>query len=375
MAKICTWNVNGIRQRDNLAKVFSTLNADVFCIQETRVSKDQIKESLAFINDYTSCFSIPTKLVNFKGRSGCVTYYLDSARPFHADYGFLNDSTDSEEWKKVLLSNDLNLGPEQIKDLDSEGRLVITSHNVRISRNSINDEEDDGMRKLHIFNVYFPHLIDQTRYDRAIFKQRFNQLFEQKVKYMLEDPKSHVVVACDINIRHKQIDTFEEEKDFDEDIHRKWLTRLVSPSKSNNQRYMIDSFRKLYPTQQYAYTCWPTYYNPTRVSNLGHRIDLILTDNELANYIKDVTQHTEIMGSDHCPVMIEFCNIEFVTSKNHPPGSSRLWPDFRKRQTSLRSFFKSSSKRRDRDNMTNSDIGDTDDPGEVKPTKKMKTEP
>lgn len=332
MAKICTWNVNGIRSRKNLGEVFEEIHADVFCIQETKIQKDQIEENIAFVNnEYSSCFAIP-KLASFKkGRSGCVTYYLDSSRPYHAEFGLLDDQYSSDDWKTHLKT--LGDSVDDIVNLDGEGRLVITCHDIKITT-----EDCDETRNLIIFNVYFPRL-DPDRADRVQFKANFNKLIEHKTKHYLKDPKSHVIIACDLNIQHKQIDSFEIEEDFDNNQYREWFTEFLKPTLDASERYMIDSFRMLHESRKNAFTCWPTLIPGSRENNFGYRIDLMIIDSELAKYTKDVKHLTQVKGSDHCPVLLELKNIKFVGSKYHPAGSSRTWHEFRKRQTSLTSFF------------------------------------
>lgn len=341
MARICTWNVNGIRATKNLAEIFKDISADVFCIQETKIQKDQIDEKIAFVNNnYSSCFAIP-KQNGFKGRSGCATYYLDSARPNHAEFGLIDDHYASDDWKIYFKAiGDLNC---DIKALDSEGRLVVTCHDIKVTDRDCSNNETQETRKLFILNVYFPRA-DKDNDDRKNFKAKFNKLVEHKAKHYLKDPKSHVIIACDINIQHKQIDSFELEPNFDGCPDRKWLTDLLTKKAANSERHMVDSYRMLYKDRKNAYTCWPTVIIGSRENNLGFRIDLMLVDSELAKYTKDVIHLTQVKGSDHCPVLLELENVEFIGSKNHPLGSSRTWPNFRKRQTTLTSFFITSQK-------------------------------
>lgn len=355
--KICTWNVNGIRSRKNLGEVFKEFEADIYCIQETKISKDQINESLAFVNnDYFSCFAIPRQL-GFRGRSGCATYYRDSARPFHVEYGIFDDQTCSDSWKTVVKSEKV-AKLHEIEPLDSEGRVLITCHNVEVS-----SEQQTSSKKLYLFNVYFPRL-DPEKEERVDFKDKFNKLIEQKAKHYLDDPDAYVMIACDLNIQHKQIDSCEEEKNFDDCIYRKWLTHFLEPKDSNSERYMVDSFRLFYPEKKYAYTCWPTLIIGARENNLGARIDLLFIDSELVKFAKDVKHLTRVPGSDHCPVMIELENVSFVASKDQPYGCTRTWPEFRKRQTNLKDFFtvkqRSPPKKEENSSPKNDRIVDSD---------------
>lgn len=329
---ICTWNVNGLRSRKNIGEVFRTVAADVFCIQETKISRDQIDENLACINNtYDSCFAIPRQ-VGFKGRSGCATYYLKTARPCNVELGLLDEQTCPDAWKIRCTE----LKDFDIQELDSEGRVVITCHDIKIA--SPDEGLDQEKRKLYLMNIYFPRL-DPEKEERVVFKDKFNKLVEHKVNHILQDPLSHVIIACDLNIEHRQIDSCELQEDFDSDFYRQWLTQFLSPKENTKERYMVDSFRMLYPNLKWAYTCWCHQIVSARESNYGTRIDLIMIDSELAKFTKDVVHLTKIFGSDHCPVMITLDKVKLLPSKDNPPGSIRTWPEFKKRQTSLKNFF------------------------------------
>lgn len=328
---IVTWNVNGIRSRTNIGQVFGEIGADIYCIQETKISKEQITENLAFVDKYSSCFAIPRQ-DGFRGRSGCATYYLDSARPHQAEYGIFDEENCSPEWKRHVskLKNWVNPELGEIKNLDSEGRVMITYHEIKMS---------NVKRKLILMNIYFPRL-DPEREDRAIFKEQFNRLIEERVHHHLKDPNSNVIIVCDLNIEHKKIDTCEiPTKNFDADIYRLWLTKFLTPKSEG--RYMVDSFRKIFPNKQRAFTCWPAQIPMSRSKNVGARIDCIFVDSELSSYISRVKHLTEVMGSDHCPVYIEFKDVELIRSMDQPNGCTRTWPDFTKRQTTLDRYFKS----------------------------------
>lgn len=330
MTKIVTWNVNGIRSTKNLGEIFKDLKADIYCIQETKISKEQITENLAFVDKYYSCFAIP-KQDGFRGRSGCATYYLDSARPYRAEYGVFDEESCSPEWKHHV-SNLVNMADpkfDDIKNLDSEGRVMITHHEIKLSNET---------RKLVLINVYFPRL-DPDKEDRVKFKDQFNRLLEERVEHHLKDPNSNVIVVCDLNIEHKRIDTFDPPtEDFDADIYRLWLTKFLTPK--SESRYMVDSFRKIFPNKQRAFTCWPAQIPVSRAKNIGTRIDCIFVDSELSTYITKVEHLTHVMGSDHCPVYIEFKDLRLIKSKDQPNGCTRTWPNFTVRQTTLDSFFK-----------------------------------
>lgn len=332
--KICTWNVNGIRSRKNLADVFRTVSADVFCIQETKIQRDQIDEGLAFVNNtYESCFAIP-KQAGFKGRSGCATYYRESARPNHVELGLFDEDTCSIDWKLHCEQMKEHNSLDDIRNIDSEGRVIVTSHTIWMSKDSKDLEKNQ--RTLYIFNIYFPRL-DPERTDRAKFKDKFNKIVEEKVYFLLRDPQAHVAVGCDLNITHRQIDSCEPVDD--SCIYRVWLTHFLTRKEDVTGRHMVDSFRLFNPEKKYAYTCWDARLVGSRQNNYGTRLDIIFVDSELSKHLTKVEHLTDIYGSDHCPIAITLKNVEFSASKDQPLGSTRTWPEYKKRQTSLKSFF------------------------------------
>lgn len=334
--RICTWNVNGIRSRRNLCDVFKDVAADVFCIQETKIQKEQVDESLAFVNNrYESCFAIP-KQIGFKGRSGCATYYVESARPNHIELGLLDEETCSDDWKSHCLTLSDTNSLDDLRLLDSEGRVIVTSHQFQFTNESTDNADD--LHTLHILNIYFPRL-DSERADRLEFKDKFNKFVEEKVNFLLRDPLAHVIIGCDLNIVHKKIDSCEPADKFDECIFRIWLSQFLAPKEGCADRHMVDSFRVLHPGIKYAYTCWETKILGSRQNNYGCRLDLIMVDSSLVEYIAKVEHLTNVYGSDHCPVLLTLKNIKFIMSKEQPLGSTRTWYEFRKRQTSLKSFF------------------------------------
>lgn len=348
--RVCTWNVNGIRSIKNPQNVFKTIGADVFCIQETKISRSQIDEDIAFFGgNFSSCFTFPK---HQNGYSGCGTYFRDFAKPLNAEYGIHNIDQSDEEWKIFIAKEDIS--DEDLKNLNSEGRCLVTCHQIKFSFKpmSIKNDENDGdseqaiinsetndLRRLYIFNVYFPRL-DIEKEGRVEFKDQFNKIIEHKVHNILQDPNSHVIIACDLNISHQRIDSCEPEEDFELSIYRVWLTKFLTPDHSGNRRHMVDSFRKMYPDKKEAYTCWNNKLVGSRTINFGTRIDYLLIDSELSEYIKDVLILNEVHGSDHCPVLCEFKGIDWVSSVNYPVNCTRLWPEFgRKKQTNLKDYF------------------------------------
>lgn len=331
--KLSTWNVNGLRTIKDLNKVLKDLDSHIVCLQETKLSRIQVDDSLAFIDGYSSQFVFPRLMA---GYSGCATYCSEEARPFHAEGGLNDEANCSENWKETLnIHDEYGSNKNIVKELDSEGRCLITCHHIKV-----NEEEEP--RKLYIFNVYFPRL-DVDKAGRDEFKDRFNRLIEMKTNVFLQDPASHVIIAGDMNISHKQIDHCDPSPDFDECIYRKWLTSILNPDENNLRRHMIDSYRLLHPTTLEAFTCWNTQIR-ARATNFGTRIDYVLVDSELSQHIKSVSILSDYMGSDHCPVSIVLDNIEWIPSSDYPSISTKLWPEFGcKKQLRLTSFFNKSS--------------------------------
>lgn len=247
--KLISWNVNGIRACVNkgFKDFFKEINADIFCIQETKCQIDQIE--LEF-EGYKSFWNSAEK----KGYSGTAIYTKE--KPISVKYG---------------------IGIEQH---DKEGRVITLE-----------------FKKFFMVNIYTPNS------KRGLERLEYRQVWEDEIrKYLLDLNKIKPVIMCgDLNVAHNEIDlknpkTNRRNAGFT-DEEREKMTQLLESG-------FTDSFRYLYPDKKEAYSWW-SYMGRAREKNVGWRIDYFIVSKNIENKIKEAKIHSEIMGSDHCPVELE----------------------------------------------------------------------
>ncbi len=244
--KLISWNVNGIRACVNkgFEEFFKKIDADIFCIQETKCQPDQIQ--LEF-KGYKSYWNSAEK----KGYSG--TAIFTKKEPIKATYG---------------------IGKEAY---DKEGRIITLE-----------------FENFYLVNNYTPNS------KRELERLDYRQLWEDEIrKYLLKLNKTKPVIMCgDLNVAHKEIDLKNPKSNRGNagftDEERQKMTELL-------QAGFTDSFRYFYPNKEEAYSWW-SYMGRAREKNIGWRIDYFIVSNDIKEKIKDAQIYPEIMGSDHCPV-------------------------------------------------------------------------
>ena len=246
--KFISWNVNGLRAccEKGFSDIFRSLNADFFCLQETKMQEGQL--DLAF-EGYSSYWNYAEK----KGYSG--TAIFTRHQPLSVCYG---------------------LG---IDEHDHEGRVITLE-----------------TEQFFLVNVYTPNSQDGLK--RLDYRMKWENDFR---KYLQElDKKKPVIVCGDWNVAHKEIDlknpkTNRMNAGFTDQEREKFQTLLDSG--------FIDTFRFFYPEQEQIYSWW-SYRFKAREKNAGWRIDYFLTSKRIADKLSGAQIHTEIFGSDHCPVEV-----------------------------------------------------------------------
>ena len=247
--KLISWNVNGIRACINkgFKDFFNEIDADIFCIQETKCQKDQI--DIEF-KGYTSYWNSAEK----KGYSG--TAIFTKQKPISVTYGI------------------------GIEEHDKEGRVITLE-----------------FEKFYMINIYTPNS------KRELERLEYRQIWEDEIrKYMLKLNENKPVIMCgDLNVAHKEIDlknpkTNRHNAGFTDEERNK-MTELLDAG-------FVDTFRVLYPEKENAYSWW-SYMGHAREKNVGWRIDYFIVSKSIENCIKEAKIHSEILGSDHCPVELE----------------------------------------------------------------------
>ncbi|XP_034028850.1 DNA-(apurinic or apyrimidinic site) lyase 2 [Thalassophryne amazonica] len=342
--KIVTWNINGIRAfRGGIKKALDSLNADIICVQETKVTRDLLDERSAIVDGYNSYFSFSR---GRSGYSGVATYCKDSATPFAAEEGLSGLLTNNKE-AVGCYSDHSAFSTEELQLLDNEGRAVITQHKIMFK---------DKEQTLTVVNVYCPRA-DPEKPERKQFKLQFYKLLQCRAEGLLEGG-SHVIVLGDINTSHQPIDHCDPSDDgFEENPSRKWLNAFLHSggqkgekkeaesgeefevtSNSIHSGKFMDTFRYFHPSRTHAFTCWSTLTG-ARQTNYGTRIDYIFADCQL---VKEQFVAADIMpemeGSDHCPVWGQLgCSV--LPNSKPPPLCTCYLPEFAGKQQKLSHFL------------------------------------
>ncbi|MFY9197804.1 MAG: exodeoxyribonuclease III [Acutalibacteraceae bacterium] len=248
MKKFISWNVNGIRAcvKKGFVDSFNSLDADIFCIQESKLQEGQIELELDGYHQYWN-------YAEKKGYSGTAVF--SKQEPISVTYGIGSD------------------------EHDSEGRAITL-------------EFDD----FYFVNVYVPNAQEELK--RLSFRMKWEDTFRE---HLLELDKKKPVVFCgDLNVAHKEIDLKNPKPNvgrpgFSNEEREKFSTLLDSG--------FTDTFRHFYPELEGAYSWW-TYRFNARANNAGWRIDYFCVSNRISDKLLDAKIHADIYGSDHCPVEI-----------------------------------------------------------------------
>ena len=246
--KFISWNVNGLRAcvGKDFSQSFESLNADFFCLQETKMQAGQLE--LQFPG-YTSYWNYAEK----KGYSGTAIY--TRKEPLAVTYGI------------------------GIDEHDHEGRVITLEYD-----------------KFFLVTVYTPNAQEELR--RLDYRMTWEDAFQAYLHQL--DAKKPVIVCGDMNVAHQEIDlknpkTNRRSAGFT-DEERSKMTQLLSNG-------FTDTFRTLHP-ELVTYSYW-SYRFRAREKNAGWRIDYFLISDRLRPQLKGASIHTEIYGSDHCPVELD----------------------------------------------------------------------
>ncbi|MCA1053884.1 exodeoxyribonuclease III [Rossellomorea aquimaris] len=247
--KLVSWNVNGIRAcvKKGFLDYFKEVDADIFCIQETKMQDGQLSLDLPGYHQYWN-------YAERKGYSG--TAIFTKTEPIAASY-------------------DLDAG-----ESEPEGRIITLEFD-----------------RFYLVNVYTPN----SKRDLSRLDDRLE--WEDRLRdYLIGLDRMKPVILCgDLNVAHKEIDLKNDRSNRGNsgftDVERGKMTLLL-------QSGFVDSFRYLYPDKDESYTWW-SYMSKVRERNIGWRIDYFILSERMSSEISEAAIHSSIMGSDHCPVFLE----------------------------------------------------------------------
>lgn len=250
--KIISWNVNGIRaiMKKDFMSQFKEMDADIFCIQETKAQDDQTTEALAGIEGY----ELYTTSAVRKGYSG--TAILSRTKAISVRYGI------------------------GIEPHDQEGRVITAE-----------------FEQFYMINVYVPN--SGSELARLDYRTEWDVSF---FEYLKELEKNKPVVICgDFNVAHKDIDIARPKSNYNKSAG--FTQKEIDGMDRFTQGGLIDTFRHFYPDLAEAYSWW-SYRAGARQKNIGWRIDYFLVSESFLPEVKDAFILSELIGSDHCPVGI-----------------------------------------------------------------------
>ncbi len=247
--RLVSWNVNGLRAAvgKGFMDYFRTVDADIFSVQEIKLQAGQIDLDLPGYKQY---WNYAVK----KGYSGTAVF--SKREPLAVSYGIGIDRH------------------------DQEGRVITAEY-----------------PEFYLVNVYTPN--SQRELARLDYRMEWEDDFKQFLKDL--DGKKPVIICGDKNVAHQEIDlknpkTNRRNAGFTDEEREKFSQLLTAG--------FVDSFRYLYPDREDAYTWW-SYFGKARERNVGWRIDYFVLSERIKDKIKEAEIHPEILGSDHCPVLLE----------------------------------------------------------------------
>lgn len=247
--KMVSWNVNGLRVcvQKGFLDFFNEINADIFCVQETKLQQGQIDLQL---DGYYQYWNYAEK----KGYSG--TAIFTKTEPLSVSYGI------------------------NIEEHDTEGRVITLEYN-----------------DFYFVTVYTPN--SQNELKRLSYRMQWEDDF---LKYLKQLESSKPVIFCgDLNVAHNEIDlknpkTNRNNAGFTNEERAK-MTALLDSG-------FTDTFRYFYPDKEGIYSWW-SYRFKAREKNAGWRIDYFCTSESLDDKLRDAKIHTDVFGSDHCPIELD----------------------------------------------------------------------
>ncbi|RHY72610.1 hypothetical protein DYB34_003786 [Aphanomyces astaci] len=289
---ILTWNINGLRAiltkaNQSVDEFLAACDADIICLQETKLTRSEMTEALACPTLFDAFFSFSRFK---KGYSGVVTFVRSSAV----------QTLDADTTSCVF----------------QEGRVVLTVHPQCL-----------------VVNAYCP----TTAGNMERKMQFLDSLLLQLDRWRTSHPDKPLIFVGDFNVIHQSID---HSADHIPTEATTWLDALVAKAgdDSKQQYQLVDAFRHFHPDDHTAYTCW-SQLTGGRETNYGVRLDYILLDKRLLSLAIDCWLWADKVGSDHCPVVLDIDTSNSTGAPTTAPACAKFFPEFAGTQQSLRGFL------------------------------------
>eukprot|EP01084_Bolivina_argentea_P256789 432486_1 len=288
--KIVSWNVNGLRSvlgyspwchaktHERLHTMLEHFASDIICFQETKITRDQLSTNLSTVKGYITFYSFCNVKSGYCGVSTHIRESQTHLRPIKAQDGFTG-FLKSNNSNSLITSNELlnklreKFSDNRLKQLDNEGRCLITQHNNFL-----------------LFNIYFPN--GNGSENRLYFKTDYHECIKIVIEYFIKYKHTNVILLGDMNAKYQMIDSCDPgpPQEFYDKISTQWFKYLVNQN-DNNGLQMIDTFKYIHSDfnklSKKPYTCWDQY-TFARSSNYGTRIDYIIVNKQM---ISDHKEH------------------------------------------------------------------------------------
>ena len=295
--KLISWNVNGLRAcaQKGFIDFYKTIDADIFCIQETKMQESQLTDEIKNLstNEYWSS-------AEKKGYSGTAVF--TKQKPINVTIGIEPKVAEIiklklKENKKKLASNENH---NEKQDFSKE---LISEEESSKNDSLLLEQSNEGRiivaeyEKFILVNCYVPN--SKRGLERLDYRVKWENEMREYLAYL--DKIKPIIYCGDLNVAHEEIDLKNPSSNHNNagftDQERNQMTNLL-------QAGFTDTFRYKYPDAKDKYSWW-SYMFHARENNAGWRIDYFIVSDRIKNKIIDSKIHSEVLGSDHCPIELD----------------------------------------------------------------------
>lgn len=295
--KLISWNVNGLRAcvQKGFIDFYKTIDADIFCIQETKMQENQLTDEIKNLstNEYWSS-------AEKKGYSGTAVF--TKQKPINVTIGI--EPKVAEIIKLKLKENKKKLASNENQNEKQDFSKELISEEESSKNDSLLLEQSNEGRiivaeyeKFILVNCYVPN--SKRRLERLDYRVKWENEMREYLAYL--DKIKPIIYCGDLNVAHEEIDLKNPSSNHNNagftDQERNQMTNLL-------QAGFTDTFRYKYPDAKDKYSWW-SYMFHARENNAGWRIDYFIVSDRIKNKIIDSKIHSEVLGSDHCPIELD----------------------------------------------------------------------